>query len=51
MDDPNAEDRYQALERFGRPAIVIAEIMGGVVSRWFTDKRLTFWSLENVIRF
>ncbi len=24
---------------------------GGVVSRWFTDKRLTFWSLENVIRF
>ena len=24
---------------------------GGVVSRWFTDKRLTFWSLENVLRF
>ena len=24
---------------------------GGVVTRWFTDKRLLFWSLENVIRF
>ena len=24
---------------------------GGVVRRYFTDKRLTFWSLENVIRF
>jgi hypothetical protein len=24
---------------------------GGVVRRWFTDKRLFFWSLENVIRF
>jgi hypothetical protein len=24
---------------------------GGVVSRMFTSKRLTFWSLENVIRF
>jgi len=24
---------------------------GGVVKRYFTDKRLTFWSLENVIRF
>ena len=24
---------------------------GGVVTRWFTDKRLFFWSLENVIRF
>ena len=24
---------------------------GGVVTRWFTDKRLTFWFLENVIRF
>lgn len=24
---------------------------GGVVRRYFTDKRLTFWSLENVLRF
>ena len=24
---------------------------GGVVKRYFTDKQLTFWSLENVIRF
>jgi hypothetical protein len=24
---------------------------GGVVTRWFTDKRLTFWSIENVVRF
>ena len=24
---------------------------GGVVRRYFTDKRLLFWSLENVIRF
>ena len=24
---------------------------GGVVARLFTDKRLTFWSIENVIRF
>ena len=24
---------------------------GGVVTRMFTDKRLTFWSIENVIRF
>jgi hypothetical protein len=24
---------------------------GGVVTRWFTDKRLFSWSLENVIRF
>jgi hypothetical protein len=24
---------------------------GGAVSRWFTDKRLTFWSIENVVRF
>jgi hypothetical protein len=24
---------------------------GGVVRRWFTGTRLTYWSLENVIRF
>jgi hypothetical protein len=24
---------------------------GGVVTRWFTGKRLTFWSIENVVRF
>ena len=24
---------------------------GAVVTNWFTDKRLTFWSVENVVRF